>query len=134
MRHARDICETAFKNGAAVLMARIVDGAGIRVRRDQMAFIRYSISEVDPCDLERRQSLVAHADVPIDVDEVFLDSLETGGLWDVDAVGYNFRHEIRPGANRKFPPGARYEIRYVFQPKNCGGSMIVRFHVRFKPK
>jgi len=132
MQPTRDICETVFKNGAAVLMARIVDNAGVRVRREQVAQITYSVREIDLRDSERRENVPGHTSVPLDVDEVFLDSLETGGLWDVDVAGYNFRHEIWAGMSRAFPkPGARYEIRYVFRPKDFGGPVIILFRARF---
>jgi hypothetical protein len=135
MQQTREICETVFENGAAVLMARIVDGAGERVRRHQVALITYSIREIDPRDSDRRENVAGHIDEPLDVDDVFSDSLETGGLWDEDVVGYNFRHEIRADGSCAFPkPGAHYEIRYLFRPNDCGGPVMIRFHVRFIPK
>jgi hypothetical protein len=135
MHKLRDICETVFVDGAAVLMARIVDRAGVRVRRGQVARITYSIREIDLRDSERRSDVAGHIDAALDVDEVFSDSLQTGGLWDEDVVGYNFRHEIGAAGRGRFPkPGARYEIRYLFQPKSCGGPMIIQFHVRFKSR
>jgi hypothetical protein len=124
-----------FTGGAAVLMARIVDGAGVRVRRNQVASISYSIREIDLRDSDKRKNVNGHVDVPLAVDEVFLDTLETGGLWDVDVAGYNFRHEIRATGRRAFPkPGARYEVSYVFRPNDCWGPVTIRFYVRFIPK
>jgi hypothetical protein len=131
----RDICETVFVDGAAVLMARIVDGAGLRVLRDRVAQITYSIREIDPRYPDKCESVSGHIDVPLEVDRVLSDSLKTGGLWDVDAAGYNFRHEIRATRTCTFPkPGVRYEIRYLFQPNDCGGPVIIRFLMRLQPR
>ncbi len=133
MQPARDICETVYANGAAVLMARVVDGAGVSVRRDGVARIRYSIREIDPCDSERREDVAGHVDVPLEVDRVFSDELQTGGLWDVDRAGYNFRHEMGGGHGGTFPkPGRRYEIRYELLFRERGAAAIL-FHVRFNP-
>jgi hypothetical protein len=130
MQETRDICDTVFENGAAVLMARIVDSAGTCVRRSQVAAIGYSIYELDRRDPDKLSVVPGHDHVPLDVDDVFLDTLESNGLWNVDVAGYNFRHEIYATEDESFPkPGARYEIRYMFIPK-FGEPMFVRFHVR----
>lgn len=130
MQETRNICDTVFENGMAVLMARIVDNAGACVRRLQVAAIGYSIYELDRRDPEELSVVVGHDRVPLDVDEVFLDGLEAGGLWNVDVAGYNFRHEIYATEDESFPKrGARYEIRYMFIPK-FGDPMFVRFYVR----
>ncbi len=130
MDQARDICETVFENGAAVLMARIVDDAGACVRRSQVAAIGYSIYELDERDPGTLHIVAEHDRVPLEVDDVFLDSLQSGEAWDVDVAGYNFRHEIHATEDKSFPKhGSRYEIRYMFIP-NFGDPMFIRFHVR----
>jgi len=123
-----------FENGAAIMMARIVDSAGASVRRSQVVAIGYSIYELDRGKPEKFEVVAGHDCVPLDVDDVFLDSLESGGLWSVDVAGYNFRHEIQASQDESFPKaGARYEIRYLFIPK-FGDPAIVRFHVRLISK
>ncbi|MCI0335639.1 MAG: hypothetical protein L0228_20715 [Planctomycetes bacterium] len=125
-----DICDAVLENGSAVLMARIVDGAGVCVRRSQVAAIGYSIYEVGRCDSERIAVVAGHDCVELSVDDLFLDSLEAGGLWSVDVAGYNFRHEIQASPNEAFPKaGARYEIRYLFVPR-FGDPALIRFYVR----
>ena len=49
MPQASDIFGTAFKNGSAVLMARIVDSAGANVQQAGLSAIKYSIFELNPC-------------------------------------------------------------------------------------
>lgn len=130
MQQLREIHETVFEKGAALLMARIVDSAGVCVRRDQVSSVRCSILELDPRRELRGTVVPGHDRVPLDLDDVFLDSLELGRLWDVDTVGYNFRHEIRANAGGSFPrPGALYEIRYLLTPMQ-GPATILRFRIR----
>jgi hypothetical protein len=135
MQETRDICETVFENGAAVLMARIVDGAGVVVRPDDVARVYFSIREIDPVDPMVRHDVAGFVRVRLRVGDVFLDRLETGRLWRLDVAGYNFRHVIRARRDNTFPKrGARYEIRYRMWPIDCAEPESIRFHVRFKPK
>lgn len=120
---------TALKNGAAVLMARIVDAAGVSIRPSWVAAIEYSIYEIDQHRRDRPKLLAGHDAVPLDVGEVMFDTLQTGGSWTVDVSGYNFRHEIgRDQEGAFFKSGARYQVRYVFTPM-FGQTTIVRFQL-----
>ncbi len=131
MLQTREICEAVFENGVAVLMARIVDSAGACIRPSQIELAVYCMRELDPCNPARSRAVRGHKAVRLDVDEVLRETLETGRLWDLDTVGYNFRHEIRPNRSGSFPKaGAQYEIRYAFLPRNHREPVIIRFHVR----
>jgi len=56
--------------------------------------------------------------------------LQTGGLWTIDQVGYNFRHEIDVSQDEAFPKaGAHYQVRYELTPPT-GQKSIVRFQLR----
>ena len=130
MSEANGTCGAALKNGSAVLMARIVDGIGEVIRRTDIDAVQYSIHEIEGRQLDRDAVVSGHDAVVLDVDDVFFDSLQTGGLWTMDDVGYNFRHEIDLSRERAFPnAGARYQIRYELTPAS-GEKTIVRFHVR----
>jgi hypothetical protein len=128
---ANGLCDTAFKAGSAVLMARVVDSAGEAVRRADIEAVRYSIREFDGCPLDDDLAAAAgHEAVALNVDDVFFDSLQTGGPWTVDDVGYNFRHEIGVGGDKAFPrTGTRYEVRYELTP-TCGAKTFVRFQLK----
>jgi hypothetical protein len=122
-----------FANGVAVLMARIVDGAGVAIRRDQVSFAEYSIVELADRDWSQAIAVPNHQAVRLDVDQVFCDSLEIGGLWEVDLAGYNFRHEINASRGEPFPkPGATYEIRYALLPIDRDEVEIINFRVKAK--
>jgi hypothetical protein len=130
MPQAKDIHGTAFKNGSAVLMARIVDAAGANVQQAGIAAIKYSIYELDPCRPDVLVAVAGHDGVTLTVASVIFNALQTGGLWTVDDVGYNFRHEINVATNEAFPKaGVQYQVRYELTPAS-GQKTIVRFQLR----
>jgi hypothetical protein len=130
MPQANDIYGTAFKNGSAILMARIVDAAGANVQQAGLAAIEYSIYELDPCRPDNLVVIAGHDGVSLTVADVIFNALQTGGLWTVDAVGYNFRHEIDVSTTEAFPKaGVQYQVRYELTPPS-GQKTIVRFQLR----
>jgi hypothetical protein len=130
MPQANDIFGTAFKNGSAVLLARIVDSAGVVVQQAGVSAIEYSVFELDPCRPDELTVVAGHDGVSLVVADVIFDSLQTGGLWTVDEIGYNFRHEIDVSADEAFPKaGAQYQVRYEITPTS-GQKTTVRFQLR----
>jgi hypothetical protein len=130
MPQANDIHGTAFKNGSAVLMARIVDSAGVNVQQSGIIAIKYSIYELDPCLPDSLVIVTGHDEVTLTVASVIYNALQTGGLWTIDSVGYNFRHEINVATDEAFPKaGAMYQVRYTLTPTS-GQKTIVRFQIR----
>ena len=88
MPSAKDVSGTAFEYGSAVFMVRIVDAAGANVQQSGIASINYSIYEIDS-----PTAVAGHDTVNLDVVDVIFDELQTGGLWTVDEVGYNYLME-----------------------------------------
>jgi hypothetical protein len=130
MPTAKDIHGTAFKNGSAVLMARIVDVVGAHVQQAGIAAIEYSIFELDPCRPDDLTVVAGHDGAWLVIADVIFNALQTGGLWSVDEVGYNFRHEIDVASSEAFPKaGAQYQVRYELTP-TTGQKSIVRFQLR----
>ena len=130
MLQTREVCETVFENGAAVLMARIVDATGRRVHRSHIESLAYAIFEVDAENGECGRAVRGHDGTYLNVDAVFRDSLACDDAWNIDVSGYNFRHEIRANADGTFPRRrSRYEIRYLSVPK-LGEPIVIRFSVR----
>jgi hypothetical protein len=130
MPQANDIFGTAFRHGSAVLLARIVDSDGIVVQPSGVDEIEYSVFELDPCRPDVLTVVAGHDGVALDVGDVIFNSLQTGGLWTVDEVGYNFRHDVDVSAAEAFPKaGALYQVRYEIVPTS-GQKTIVRFQVR----
>jgi hypothetical protein len=130
MPQASDILGTAFKNGSAILMARIVDSAGAYIQQSGVSAIKYSIYELDPCRPDNLAAVTGHDAVSLIVSGVVYDTLQTGGLWTIDAVGYNFRHQISVNQNEAFPKaGTLYQVRYELTP-TTGQKSIIRFQLR----
>lgn len=130
MPTAKDIHGSAFKNGSAVLLARIVDATGANVQQAGLAAIEYSIYELDPCRPDESVAVTGHDRVAVSVSSVIFNALQTGGLWTADDVGFNFRHEINVSSADAFPKaGAQYQIRYELTPTS-GQKSIVRFQLR----
>jgi hypothetical protein len=117
----------AIENGYAVLMARIVDCHGRTIQRKDVAAIAYWIYERASQRPGRLQAVDGHDGVELDVAIVLSDALQTCRLWSVDAVGYNFRHEIDVlQADVLTEPGKHFDICYEFAPQ-LGEKVIIRF-------
>ena len=126
MQTATAKCGTTLQHGAAILMARLVDGGGAPIRPEHVHAIECSIFEVDPCWPNNLSIVPDYHAISLDVADVVFDSPQIGESWTVDEMGYNFRHEIacRHG---QFPKTSfRYEVRYVFTIAS-GRQTVVRF-------
>jgi hypothetical protein len=130
MPTAADIRGTVFKNGAAVLMARIVGLDGDAVVTSDLVDVHYSVFEVNLSDPDSLTTIAGHDNVELTVGDVFYDTLQTGEPWSVDAVGYNFLHQIDVATNEAFlSAGASYQVRYEVTPVT-GQKVVFRFLVR----
>jgi hypothetical protein len=130
MERTKNITCTESRRGSAVLMARLVDGQGACLRPSSLAGIRYSVFRLDPARPSRRMPVTGHVDVPLEVARVVRDKLEIGGAWDVDVVGYNFRHEISGLAAAPFPRShVAYHIQYELTLRD-GSRTLLKFLVR----
>jgi hypothetical protein len=129
MAEAREIDGSAFKNGSATLMARIVGAAGANIRRSDVAAVRYTVFLLDDQDPDARTAITGHVDAVLAVADVVFDSLQTDPIWTVDAVGYNFRHVLDVSAHQAFAvAGRRYLIEYRLTPTS-GQVIVVRFRI-----
>jgi hypothetical protein len=100
------------------------------VQQAGVSAIEYSVFELDPCRPDVLTVVAGHDGVSLVVGDVIFNSLQTGGLWTVDEVGYNFRHAIDVSADEAFPKaGAQYQVRYEISPTS-GQKTIVRFQLR----
>lgn len=127
---AADIRGAVFKNSSAVLMARIVGPGDEAVVTSDLQLVRYSVLEVDHAIHDALTPVAGHDDVELAVGEVFYDTLQTGGPWSVDEVGYNFRHQLDISTNQAFPTaGVSYQVRYEAAPA-VGQKIVWRYLVR----
>ena len=129
MAEAMDIYGTAFKNGSATLMARIVGANGVNIAQADIAAIRHSVYMLDDQNPDGRASVAGHSQVTLPVYQVVFNSLQNDATWTVDAIGYNFRHVLDISANPAFAvAGRRYLIEYALTPL-MGQIILVRYRI-----
>ena len=131
MRRIQDTYRgAALKCGSAILMARLVVGAGRPIERTDVDAIEYSIYEIDLGRQVDRRVLAGHDCVALDVPGVLFNSLQKCRLWTLDDVGYNFCHELYVGQDRHVTrAGVHYQVQYKLTP-TIGQTTIVRFQLR----
>jgi hypothetical protein len=127
MQSAKEKSRTVLENGAAILMARLVDPNGTPIQPATIRAIDCTIYEIDPCWPHSLTLVTGYNAVFVAVANVVFDSLQIDELWTVDEVGYNFRHEIKVDGHQRFPKaGFQYQVRYRITDSN-GERTIVRF-------
>jgi hypothetical protein len=127
---AHDVQGIVYKNGSAVLMARVVGLSGAPLTQPQAASINYSVFQLDDSEIDFQTPVAGHDDASLAVGAVLFNSLQTDALWDVDATGYNFRHILDAAAGSAFPiAGLAYQARYEIAP-TAGPLIVVRFKLR----
>lgn len=130
MAIASDTYGAVFKNGAAILLARVVGADGQLVVPGDVALITYSVLELDERRPDETTVVEGHEAKVLLADEVFFAGLQSDSLWSADTTGYNFRHEIDVSAYEAFPAaGVSYQVRYEVTPTS-GQKLVFRFHLR----
>ncbi len=129
MADALDIFGSAFKNGSATLLARIVGNDAEPVTIADVNSIQYSIYLLDDQNPDLRTAVEGHEDAALTVADVLFDSLQTDSLWTADATGYNFRHTPDVSSHPAFAiAGRRYLVEYRLTPAT-GQVILARFRV-----
>jgi hypothetical protein len=129
MADAIDIYGSAFKNGSAVLLARIVDQTGVNVVQADIGAIQYTVYLLDDQNPDSRTAIDGHTDAPLMVADVVFDVLQTDPIWTVDTTGYNFRHVLDVSVHPAFAiAGRRYMIEYQLTAV-AGQTILVRFRL-----
>lgn len=130
MPHARDIHGVVFNQGAATLLARIVDADGDTIESTDIAAAEYSVLEVDECDPAGGAAVQGHDQRSLSPEQVLYDTLQTPAIWTTDAEGFNFRHDLDVATNDAFPQSGRlYHVRYTLTPA-VGQKIVFRFALR----
>jgi hypothetical protein len=130
MANAKDIQGTVFRNGTAVLLARIVDGHADTVNQASLASGSYTIFALEQDHPQVLAVVDGHEEVALDIEAVIFDSLQTDNGWAADDVGYNFRHELDVSEDEAFSEVGRvYQVRYELVPVT-GQKIVFRFLLR----
>jgi len=129
MPDAQDIQGTVFKNGSAILLARVVGAGGAAITRAEVATIRYTAFLLDDQDPDQQAPLDGHVGVSIPVADTIYDTLQTDAIWTRDTIGYNFKQALDVSSHQAFPMAGRsYRILYELTPTS-GQMILVRFRV-----
>ncbi len=129
MPDASDTYGSAFCNGSAILMARVVGQDGQPIAQADMAAAEYSVYLLDDQDADARTVVTGHHRATLDVGQVISDTLQTDDLWSVDRQGYNFRHVLDVSVEPAFAvAGRRYLVEHRLTP-HAGQVILVRFRI-----
>ncbi|NOY30811.1 MAG: hypothetical protein GXP28_11775 [Planctomycetes bacterium] len=130
MAVAKDIHAVVFRNATATFMARVENASGLEINQVSVASILYTVYELVKDDPTALTPVTGHQDVALVVADVIYDSLQLDSAWTVDAVGYNFRHELDISSDEAFSKaGAVYQVRYELTPVT-GQKIVFRFKLR----
>ena len=128
MPSASDIHGVVFKNGSATLLARVVGADGTPVTQAAVASAKYTAYLLDENDPDAATAVAGHTDASVDVASLIDDDLQNDDLWDVDDVGYNFKHVLDVSGDQVFTIAGRI-YRVVFELAPTSGQVIL---VRFR--
>lgn len=127
MPNAHDTLGVVFKDGSAVLLARIVGANGSAIQQADLSAAQYTVYQIDPDDEDADQPVPGHTAVALTISAIIFDTLQTGGLWTVDATGYNFSHTLDVSTAQAFAAaGVAYRIVFTLTPTS-GQPILVRF-------
>ncbi len=130
MASAKDIQGTAFQNATAAFLARVEDSSGSQLTQANVSAVSYTVSEVDNDCGDRSPAVVGHENVSLSKTDVVYNTLQTDTTWTVDAIGYNFRHELDVSQHEAFAKvGQVYQVRFEVTPTS-GQKIVFRFRVR----
>jgi len=104
-------------------MARVLGPTGVAIVQADISSISYTVRDT-------RDPTVEIVGGSLTVSAVVFNALQVNALWNADATGYNFRHDLSTTA---LPTGSRqYRVEYKFTPAS-GGPFPVVFHLRALP-
>ncbi len=129
MAEACDIHGVAFKHGSVVLLARVVGADGSPLVPSQITSARYTVELLDEADADVATPVAAHTAVQVAVAGLLSETLLIDDTWEVDDLGYNFRHELDVSAQPAFDiAGRNYRVVFELVPAN-GQVILMRFRV-----
>jgi len=127
MADAMDVHGNVFKNGAAVLLARVVGDDGSAVVQADISSAAYSVYLLDDAQPDQRTAVSGHTDIALVVADVIFDAMQTDSIWTVDVTGFNFRLLLDVSANQAFATAARRYLVEVRLSPASGQVIVVRF-------
>ncbi len=117
MPNAAPIQALVYREGSAILLARVKNWTAEYITQVAISSIAYTVSLVDADDDNTVTAVTGHDGVAIAKADAAFDTLQKDDLWRVDDTGYNFKHQIDVSDNEAFALlGRRYRIDVVLTP------------------
>jgi hypothetical protein len=85
----------AFEDAGVALMARVEGWNGVNIVQSDLSAIQY-------CVTNKNTGATVIASTSLTISSVVFNTLQTPAVWQTDATGYNFRHNVPAAA---FPSG-----------------------------
>ncbi len=119
-----DIRGTVFQGGTLTALARITDWDGDTLTQADTTSIAYTIFNQDGTTVSGQSA------VSVTPSTVIYDTPVVDGLWDLDSIGYSFKHTIDVTTHAAFTTvGNTYLVVYTITPTS-GQNIIVRYRIR----
>lgn len=133
MAQARDIYGNVFAHGCATLLARVNDNHAARLTPGRVSVVRMSILMLDADVTQMPVFVRGYKNVAVPVTDVLFDTLQHDARWQVDSLGYNFRHTLTNRNGRIFTQrGRHYLVVYKFTPASDAerhAEITLRFRI-----
>jgi hypothetical protein len=124
---AVDTYGNTFKDGSAVLLARVVDENADLILQAGISAAEYTIYLLDDQDPDTRTAVTGHTGGALVVADIIFDTLQTGAEWTIDGTGYNLSVTVDVSADEAFAiAGRRYLVVVTLIPTS-GQPILVRF-------
>lgn len=128
--NACDVKAVVFKDGSAILLARVVGGDGTAVTIATIDEAEYSVYHVGNDFPDCLTVSPGHDGVALTVADVIFDDLQEDDLWgDTDETGYNFKYAIDVSETQAFLVADETYLVVVTLTPVSGQDILVRFRV-----
>lgn len=132
---AIDITGTVFKDGSAILLARVVGPDAAVLTQADVTSIALSIYLLDDSDPDSGTVVIGHDGTALVVANTIFDTLQVDELWKdehgnyIDQLGYNFKHVLDISSDAAFAEAGRNYLIVVTITPAAGQVILVRFRV-----
>jgi hypothetical protein len=123
MPQAKVFTSQGFEDAGVAVMACVQGWNGVNIVQSDVSSISYSVTN-------KNTGVQVIAPTSLTVSAVVFNTLQTPAVWQTDATGYNFRHDVPAAA---FPNGdpltpVTYRIEYKFTPASGEAYFLVVDH------
>lgn len=125
-----DIGGNVFKNASATFLARVLDANGNPLAPSSINSASVTVTALDSSNPNNETAITGFTAVTLTPSAILFASLQIGGLWDADSIGYNFAHTLDVSSGQAFATaGLFYRVLYLLNPIS-GQPIPLRFRVK----